>query len=60
MAAYLWHYRLIQDPSFVAEQGHWMQRPGQAYVTVVGTPDEITTVQVGGQAITVIRGEMAI
>jgi trans-2,3-dihydro-3-hydroxyanthranilate isomerase len=60
MAAYLWHYRLIQDPSFVAEQGHWMQRPGQAYVTVVGTPDEITTVQVGGQAITVMRGEMVI
>lgn len=60
MAAYLWHYRLIQEPSFIAEQGHWMGRPGQAYVTVVGSPDEITTVQVGGQAVTVIRGELMI
>lgn len=60
MGAYLWHYRLIHEPSFVAEQGHWMQRPGEAYVTVVGTPDEITTVQVGGQAVTIIRGELII
>jgi trans-2,3-dihydro-3-hydroxyanthranilate isomerase len=60
MGAYLWRYHLIQEPSFVAEQGHWMKRPGEAYVTVVGTPDEITTVQVGGQAVTVIRGELMI
>ena len=58
MAAYLWHYGLIQSPRFVAEQGHWMQRPGQANVEVVGPPDAIETVRVGGCAVTVLRGEL--
>jgi trans-2,3-dihydro-3-hydroxyanthranilate isomerase len=60
MAAYLWHYRLISSPSFLAEQGHWMSRPGQAYVEVVGTPDNIEMVKVGGNAVTVLRGELTI
>ncbi|HNP74506.1 MAG TPA: PhzF family phenazine biosynthesis protein [Kouleothrix sp.] len=60
MAAYLWRYRLIAQPRFVAEQGHWMQRPGQAQVEVVGTPDAIETVRVGGGAVTVLRGELAL
>jgi trans-2,3-dihydro-3-hydroxyanthranilate isomerase len=58
MAAYLWHYGLIQGPRFVAEQGHWMHRPGQANVEVVGPPDAIETVKVGGGAVTVLRGEL--
>ena len=58
MGAYLWHYGLIDQPHFIAEQGHWMQRPGQATVTVVGPPDDIETVQVGGQAITILVGEL--
>jgi trans-2,3-dihydro-3-hydroxyanthranilate isomerase len=58
MAAYLWHYRLIQSPRFVAEQGHWMHRPGQANVEVVGPPDAIETIKVGGGAVTVLRGEL--
>lgn len=56
MAAYLWHYRLIQSPSFIAEQGHWMGRPGAAQVEVVGPPDAIETVRVGGRAVTVFEG----
>ncbi|MBZ0300956.1 MAG: PhzF family phenazine biosynthesis protein, partial [Anaerolineae bacterium] len=58
MAAYLWHYGLIDTPSFWAEQGHWMQRPGVGYAEVVGPPDAIETVQVGGAAVTVLRGEL--
>jgi trans-2,3-dihydro-3-hydroxyanthranilate isomerase len=58
MAAYLWHYGLIDSPKFVAEQGHWMQRPGQASVEVVGPPAAIETVRVGGNAVTVLRGEL--
>jgi predicted PhzF superfamily epimerase YddE/YHI9 len=42
----------------VAEQGHWMQRPGQANVELVGPPDAIESVRVGGQAVTVLRGEL--
>ena len=60
MAAYLWHYSLIKEPRFIAEQGHWMNRPGQATVEVVGPPDDIETVKVGGKVVTVMRGELVI
>ena len=60
MAAYLWHYGLIDSPEFVAEQGHWVNRPGQAYVTVVGPRDDIEMVKVGGAAITIVRGELVL
>jgi trans-2,3-dihydro-3-hydroxyanthranilate isomerase len=60
MAAYLWHYGLIDNPTFIAEQGHWMSRPGEAYVEVVGPRDDIQTVKVGGAAMTVLRGELTI
>ncbi len=58
MAAYLWHYGLITTPSFMAEQGHWMGRPGQAYVEIIGPPEDIQTVKVSGSAVTVLRGEL--
>jgi trans-2,3-dihydro-3-hydroxyanthranilate isomerase len=60
MAAYLWHHGLIDSATFIAEQGHWMSRPGQAYVEVVGPRNEIETVKVGGSAVTVLRGELTI
>jgi len=60
MAAYLWRYGLIENPTFIAEQGHWMSRPGQAFVEVVGTHDNIETIKVGGSAVTVLRGELTI
>jgi trans-2,3-dihydro-3-hydroxyanthranilate isomerase len=60
MAAYLWHYGLIESPAFIAEQGHWMSRPGRACVEVIGPRDEIETVKVGGSAVTVLRGELII
>ena len=58
MAAYLWHHGLIDTPTFVAEQGHWMHRPGQATVEVVGPREAIETVKVGGAAATIVRGEL--
>ena len=58
MAAYLWHHGLIKQPVFIAEQGHWMHRAGQAKVEVVGPRDDIETVKVGGSALTVLRGEL--
>lgn len=56
MAAYLWHHRLIDRPRFLAEQGHWMQRPGQAEVEVLGEPDDIRAVRLGGYAVEVMEG----
>ncbi len=58
MGAYLWHYGLLERPIFTAEQGHWMGRPGQARVEVVGTRAAIETVKVGGPAVTILRGEL--
>jgi trans-2,3-dihydro-3-hydroxyanthranilate isomerase len=58
MAAYLWHHGLIEMPSFIAEQGHWLGRPGDGMVEVIGPPEDIQMVKVGGRAITVLRGEI--
>ena len=58
MGAYLWHYGLIDVPDFLAFQGTWMQRPGQARVRVLGPRDNISAVQVGGEAVTVIVGTL--
>ncbi|MBN1217864.1 MAG: PhzF family phenazine biosynthesis protein [Anaerolineae bacterium] len=60
MGVYLWHYGLIDKPAFIAEQGHWLHRPGQATVEVIGPPNDIETVKVGGGAITVVRGEFVL
>jgi len=60
MAAYLWHYGLIDPPCFIAEQGHWMDRPGQARVEVIGPRADIETVKVGGKAVTIMTGELII
>jgi len=58
MGAYLWRYGLIANPLFVAEQGHWMSRPGQASVEVIGPPEDIQTVKVGGGAVAVLQGQL--
>lgn len=60
MAAYLWHYGLIESPNFIAEQGHWMNRPGEAQVEVVGPREDIETVKVGGAAVTVLKGQLSL
>jgi trans-2,3-dihydro-3-hydroxyanthranilate isomerase len=60
MAAYLWRYGLIEQPRFIAEQGHNMHRPGQATVEIIGSRDEIQGVKVGGSAVVVIRGELTL
>lgn len=60
MAAYLWRYGLIDRPTFIAEQGHWLGRPGQATVEIIGPRDDIETVKVGGGAATIVRGELVL
>ncbi len=48
----------IDKPIFQAEQGHWMGRPGIASVEVIGEPDDIQTVKVGGTAVAILQGEL--
>ena len=56
MACYLWSEGLIASPRFTAEQGHLMERPGQAEVEVLGPPDAITGVRVGGTGVVLMDG----
>ncbi len=60
MAAYLWAEGLIISPRFVAEQGHWLGRPGRAVVEVLGARDDITGVRVGGRGYVLMSGELNI
>jgi len=56
MAAYLWAGDHLKQRRFVAEQGHWMGRPGQAQVELIGARDDIQGVKVGGQGYVLMRG----
>ena len=56
----MWRYGLSDEPNFVAEQGHGLNRPGQATAEVVGPRDDIETVRVGGRAVVVVRGELTL
>jgi len=58
MAAYLWARGLIDSPTFVAEQGHLMGRPGRAEVEVLGPRDAITGVRAAGQGRVVMSGQV--
>lgn len=57
-ASFLWRHGLIGDPRYVAEQGHWMGRPGRATVEVLGAADAIEGVRVAGQGWVLMSGEL--
>ncbi|MEM8699600.1 MAG: PhzF family phenazine biosynthesis protein [Pseudomonadota bacterium] len=56
MAAYLWHHGLIENPSFTAEQGQDMGRPGVANVDVLGPRDSINGIRVTGTGVILMSG----
>ena len=58
MASYIWAKGLIKKPSFIAEQGHSLGRPGQAMVTVLGPPQAISGVRIAGQAHVTMSGKL--
>lgn len=61
LGAYLVHHSVIEnlDPSaIVIEQGFEMNRPSLIQVDVGKTNGEIDSIQVGGQAITVLEGNL--
>ena len=60
MAAYLWRHGLIDRPRFVAEQGHWIGRPGRAEVEVLGAPGAIDGVRVGGTGVVLMQGTLSL
>lgn len=58
MAAYLWHNAMIENRNFIAEQGHWMGRPGQAQVQVLGPQKQIAGVRVAGTGHVLMSGSL--
>ena len=60
MAAYLWNHGLIKGPSFIAEQGHFLGRPGEAEVGLVGEAKGIKGISVSGAAVTLVSGHLEI
>jgi len=63
LGAYLVHYRVIEnlDPSaIIVEQGFEMNRPSHILVSVEQADGEIRSIQVGGQAITVLEGNLLV
>lgn len=58
MASYLWHHGLMKRDSFTAEQGHWMDRPGQARVSRVGPAAAPDGIRVAGQACILMQGTL--
>ena len=60
MASYLWHYNLLEKENFIAEQGHFMGRPGEGFVELVGTKENIKGIKLSGSAVTVMKGVIKI
>lgn len=60
MAAFLWHYGLLDSPAFLAEQGHWLGRPGTVQVLVQGPPDAIEAVRISGTGVVVLEGRLTL
>lgn len=58
MAAFMWNRGLIEGDEFIAEQGHGMNRPGQARVRRVGSPDAMTGIKVAGRGFVLMRGRV--
>ncbi len=58
MGAYLVRYGLVDKLKLVAEQGHIVGRPGTVQIEVILEGEEIASVKVGGQAITIMEGEL--
>jgi trans-2,3-dihydro-3-hydroxyanthranilate isomerase len=58
MAAYCAQYGLIKDSSYTIAQGDHVGRPGRGYVRVIGEASAIEGVEIGGEAVTVLRGTL--
>lgn len=57
MAAYVVRHGLNLGPRLVAEQGHFVGRPGLGTLEVVGTREDVQAVRLAGAAVRVLEGE---
>jgi trans-2,3-dihydro-3-hydroxyanthranilate isomerase len=63
LGCYLVRYGLVRGTTqqqISSMQGHAMGRPSRIHIRIGGTRDHITSVEVGGEAVLVARGEMVV
>ncbi|MCK9218272.1 MAG: PhzF family phenazine biosynthesis protein [Firmicutes bacterium] len=61
VASYIIHNKLIEcndSVNLIGEEGHEVNRPGCAYVTISKLHDEINEIKIGGTAVTVLNGNL--
>ena len=60
MGAYVVYYGLLTGPQLLAEQGHFVNRPGKGTLAIVGPPSKIEAVKLAGAAVRVLDGNIYI
>ena len=60
MAAFVFANRQISHPTFLVSQGTHIGRPSKIAVRILGTPEAIEGIRVGGSAVTTLRGTLTI
>lgn len=61
VASYIVHHGLVEQKEsvfLVGEEGTEVQRPGSVYIYIASNGTEISTVKVGGTAVTILEGEI--
>ena len=58
MAAFCARYGIVAETSYAVAQGEHCGRPGIGYVTVLGNRAAPDAIEVGGEAVTVLRGTL--
>lgn len=60
VSSYIVHHKLINEnqSSLVGEQGHFVERPGKVYVEIKSDNNEIIDIKIGGEAMTILDGEI--
>ena len=56
MGAYVVHHGLKAGPTLVAEQGHFVGRPGRGVLEIIVDGERIDSVSLGGAAVRVLEG----
>ena len=60
MAAFVFANRLISHPTFLVSQGTHIGRPSEITVHILGTPEAIEGIRIGGSAVTTLRGTITL
>jgi trans-2,3-dihydro-3-hydroxyanthranilate isomerase len=60
MGCYVIKYGLKKGPVLLAEQGNFVNRPGEGLIEIKGNPEKIESVQLGGAGVKVLEGKFLV